>query len=190
LQLLIRSLELLGPDAHTLFQIFQSDLGLLQQTPFLCQGVGQLLHFDVVEWLLEDDQAIGMAQFFHHVVPGIVRMGRADDHLQVWIDFPQFGSGLDPVPARSHPHVHESQGVGLTRLHRFLEQAQSVLALKRRVDVEDLAAGRRRRLVEQEGFALLQFLMTDLICAENLVKILMDRPIVVDHQYALAALKV
>src|SRR5437763_17000143 len=99
-------------------------------------------------------------------------MGCADDDLQVWIDFPQFGRGLNPVPAWSHAHVHESQGVWLARFHRFAEQAQSVLPLKRRVDLEDLAPGCRGRIAEQEGFALFQDLATGLISAENLTKVL------------------
>ena len=117
-------------------------------------------------------------------------MGCADDHLQVWIDFPQFGGGLDPVQARSHADVHESQGVWLARFHCFLEQAQSVLSLKRRVDLEDLASGCRGRFVEQDGFALLQNLATGQISAENLAKVLMDRAVIVDHQYAVARLNV
>ena len=117
-------------------------------------------------------------------------MSRADDDLQVRIDVPQFSRGLDPVPARSHPHVHESQRVGLCRFHRLLEHAQSVLALKRRVDVKNLAPGWRRGVAEQKGFALFQHLMPSLTGAENLAKVLVNRAIVIDHQYALAGLDV
>ena len=160
LQLRIGSVEFLGPVADDLFQVIQLDLGLLQQAPFLRQRIGQLLYFDVVKWLLEDDQAVGVAQLGHHIVPGIIRMGRADDHLQVRIRFPQFGSGLNPVPAGSHAHVHKCQGVRLAGGNRLLQQAQPLLPLIGRVNLEDLTFGDRRRLPEQRGFSGFQRVAT------------------------------
>ena len=70
---------------------------------------------DVVERLLQQHEIVADAEPLRHRLPRVVRERRADDDLQRGIVLPEPLDGLDAVPARRHPHIHERQRVRLAR---------------------------------------------------------------------------
>ncbi len=55
----------------------------------------------------QDQQAIVGLQPVEQLIPGIVRVGGADDYLQQRVLFPQVLNGLSAIPSTWHTHVDE-----------------------------------------------------------------------------------
>ena len=126
--------------AHHVLQLAHGALGLLRQVPFHDQCRRELPHFDDVERLLQDQQIICLSKLFDHLVPRVVRIGRADHDLQAAVDFPESSA---PFPRRSSPAASArrqmpAQRVGPVR--RFLAPAPALLLPGARRSLEAWAA--------------------------------------------------
>ena len=75
-------LQLLRAFAHHPVQILQAQLRLAAERPFPRQRMRHLQHLRRVKRLLEDQQAVGLTQPARDVIPGIIRIGGANDRLQ------------------------------------------------------------------------------------------------------------
>jgi hypothetical protein len=130
-----------------------------------------LEHLDVVERLLEHQQAVGLADLPDHFLPGRIRVSRADDHLQFRGFFPKADDRLDSIPSRWLSHFDKRHRIRLARRRRRLNFSQSFLTLQRGVHKE------RRRLNIR--------LLVLPIAAKDFSDVLMDRRIVVNDQNAI-----
>ena len=169
------------PFLDSILQVLPLGLGLAADRPFSGKRVCQLDGFDIVERLLENDQAIGMAEVSDNIRPGIVRVCGADNDLQVRVGFPEVQNGLYSVPSWRHSDVHESQGIGTVLGNRSTHHGQAVLALISRIDFETHAAD--LRLLEQQLFVPLKIGRSAVFSDEDLAQIVVDGLVVVDDQY-------
>ena len=71
----------------------------LVELPFPGHGVGQLQHLHGVERLLQDHHAVALAEPLDDLVPRVVRVGRADDHLKLRAGLPQVEDRFHAVPS-------------------------------------------------------------------------------------------
>ena len=99
------------------------------QQPFARQGMRQLEHFDGIEWLFENEEVVRAAKVRHHIGPGIVRIGRANNHLQFRKLLPHATDGFHTIPAGRHSNVHEGERIGLAVPRRLFDHPQTFLAL-------------------------------------------------------------
>ena len=87
-QLLVGRLQPLGAGLDDMFQM----LDLAPQDPlvlpFARQCVGTLQHLDRFKRLLDHQQLVGMIETRDYLRPVIVRMGRANDNLDVRVELP------------------------------------------------------------------------------------------------------
>jgi hypothetical protein len=58
--------------------------------------MGQLKDLDVIEGLLQNNHVGGLADFAHDLFPGIIRVGGANDDLQIRIDLPEVAQRRRP----------------------------------------------------------------------------------------------
>jgi len=121
--------QFLGSLADHAIQVLHPEPGLTGQDPFLRERMRQLKDLHGLKRLLEDEQVVGVAQPARHVIPRIVRVGRADDRLEFGRTLPDAFQRFDAVPARRHAHIHEGQRIGIPLVQRFLHHLQRFLAL-------------------------------------------------------------
>ena len=91
-----------------------------------------------------------MAELFGDVLPGIIRVGGADDHLKVGIFRPDMFDRLDAIPTRRHTHVHEREGVRPTCFGCFQCRGAAFLTLRGAIDFEG-AGGAAVNLFTEQG---------------------------------------
>ena len=118
-------------------------------------------------------------------VPGIIGVGRADDHLQIGKFLPDAGDRFDPVPARRHAHINEGHGVGLPAAAAARTISRPFLPLKGGVDLKvpcsrRIGASRRKAPLHRHP-ARRQLRVAR---AENFAEVLVDRGIIVDDEDA------
>ena len=90
-----------------------------------------------------------------HFLPGVVRVGGADDDLQLGIHLPDAADRLDAIPAGRHAHIDEGHGVGPPFLERPLHHLQPFLALEGGVDLElDVGSAARLDAEERRGLGV------------------------------------
>jgi len=84
-------------------------LGTLH-VPFFDQRYCHLLHFQRLKRLTQHKPAIRLAELLYDLVPAIVAVGAAKDHLYVRINPPQRLDRCQAIPAAWHAHVDEGNG--------------------------------------------------------------------------------
>lgn len=81
------------------------------------------------------DQQLQLA-WCNDVLPGMIRIRRADDHLKVCIHFPEVFDGFQAVPPGRHPHINERHRIRATFIPRQLHHNEGGLPLIGTVQVE------------------------------------------------------
>lgn len=162
-------------------EIFHPQRGLTRDRPLPGQRVRKLDHLNVVEWFLEDDEVLGTAEAAHHLVPRIVRIGRADDDLQIRGHFPQSCDGFDTVPTGRHADVNERHRERAAFGQRLHHQVECIAPLKGGVDIEH--RGRRGHVSKQDGLVVAQLIVAH-GRREDLLEVAVDGLIVVDDEDA------
>ncbi len=121
-----------------------------------------------------------------HGVPRIIRVGRADDDLQIGIDLPELLDGFDAVPSRRHAHIDKSQWnkAGRLRGRAFTISSPPVPGRRNRDrSCCGLRGARQSPKSEDARASTRAFRPARLV--EDLPEILMNRGIVVDGQEAM-----
>ena len=138
---------------------------------------------DVVERFFEDHEFVGLAEFFPHLIPRVIRVRGADHDLHLGIDLPDARGGFDAIPARRHPDVHERHRVGPALGHRAPDHLEAFLALVGRVQLEADGLALVGRLAKQGRFHGAGPVGCAL-AGEDLLKIAVNGAIVVDDKDA------
>src|SRR5208282_2806833 len=154
--------------------------------PLFRERMGQLQRLDVVERFLEHDQIGGGPQFVNHLLPGIVRIGGADDDLDFRTAVPKMTDGLHAIPSGRHPHIHKRQRVRITLLGGLLGHRQPLLPLEGRINHKTGARRSGGALPKQLRLGAVEPDVLVLLLAENFPKIRMDRNVVVNDEYPVA----
>ena len=144
--------------------------------------MGQLQHFDVVERLLQNQQAVRATEPFGHLIPGIIGIGGADNDLEVRVGGPKPGNGFDAVPARGHADIYKSQRVRVAVLQRAFYQGKPLLALSGGIEHESDLFGRSGGLAEKSRTRLVQCGGRDPV--EDLPKVAVDGLGIINDQDA------
>ena len=110
--------------------------GSLQKRPLFGERVGQLENLDGVEWLLENQHPLGVPEFLHHFLPGVVGISRANYDLQVGISFPEPERSLQPIPSGRHAHVGKNHRVAAALPEPSLHEFERLRALRGKAHVE------------------------------------------------------
>ena len=139
-------------------------------------------HFDHVERFFENQQAIGSSELLHDFLPGIIRVRRADHHLQIRIDLPQFVRGLNAIPAGGHPHIHKRNRKAPVLSDRLEHQFQAFFALGGAFQLEVPVDFRRRSLAIQFRLGGLEFMTAVAFGRQNFAEIIVDGAIVIDDE--------
>lgn len=135
-----------------LLQLRQPPALAPQQLPLLGERVGHLTHLHALEGLVEDEQPLADAQPLHHLLPGVIRVRRAEDDLEVRVLPPEALGGLHAVHSRRHADVDEGQGVRPPLLQCGLHALQPLLSLEGGVHLEAIPLGPGwRRHAEERG---------------------------------------
>jgi len=148
--------------------------------------MGELQRLDVVERFFEHDQIGGVPQFVSHLLPGIVRIGGADDDLDFRTAFPKMTDGLHTIPSGRHPHIHKRQRVRIAFLGGLLDHRQTLLTLESRINHKISARRSGGALPKQQRLGAVQPDVLVLLPAKNFPEIRMDRSIVVNDEYPVA----
>ena len=119
------------------------------QRPFAREGVGQLEHLDVVEGLFQDDQLVGGAQLGNDAGPAVIRVGGAQDDLQILVRRPEPPDRLDPVPTRGDAHIDKRERVGPARAQGLQHPLKPFLALLRPIHLKRRTGHRGRRRAKE-----------------------------------------
>ena len=151
--------------------------------------MGELLHFHVVEGLLEHEQTVRLADLGAHLLPRIIRVSGANDDLEGWIHFPDARNGFHAVPAGGHSHVHKSQGVRPLFCERLLDFFQALFSLVGGVQLKSDLLGNRLVLIEQGCFYFAGRRAPLLGRTEDVAKVGVDARIIVNHQNAMVRLR-
>src|ERR1700682_4607622 len=106
-----------------------------------------------------------MIETRYHLRPVIVRMRRADDNLDVRVELPQALNGLQAVPPGRHAHIDECHRVRLLLLERLPDPPPTLLP-------------------QQQAFGRQQFSTAPGVAAQDLQKVLVDRPVVIHDEYS------
>ena len=109
-------------------------LGGALQIPFFRESIGELQDLNCVEWLLQDDEAVGAAEAREQVIPRIVGVGRAYHDLEIGGDFPELERRLHSVPAGWHADIDEGEGIRLAARARLGDFFEAFLALARAIN--------------------------------------------------------
>ena len=144
--------------------------------------MGQLQHFDIVERLLQNQQAVRATEPFGHLIPGIIGIGGADNDLEVRVGGPKPGDGFNAIPARGHANIHKRQGIRPAILQRACYQGQSLLALIGGIEDEVDLFTRCRGGAEQGGLSFVQGGHLDFV--EDLPKVLVNCRGIIDRMRA------
>ena len=152
-----------------------------RQRPLGGQRVGALHDLDRVERLLDDQERVALAQPRPQVLPRVVRVGRADDHLQERIGSPDLLDGLDPVPAGRHAHVDERERVGPASAVGGGHPLEGLTSLKRRVELE-LAGPGGLLGAEQHRGELVHGRLGGARSGQDLPEVAVNGLVVVDNQ--------
>jgi hypothetical protein len=166
-----------------LFQVLEFAFDTLQQGPFLGQRAGQLQHFHRVKRFLENHQPVGAAQLARNVVPRIVRIGRAQNDLDVRVHLPNPGDGLDAIPAGRHPHIDKRHGKRFAGSHRFANRRQSFISLKSGGQVELRFGPRHQEITEQLRSGPGQVRRSRAACFQNLPEVGVDGGVVINDEH-------
>src|SRR5437016_9811220 len=116
-QLAVGRLEPLGAVGDDQLEALDVALERTGVLPLAAERARALQDLDRLEGLLDHDELVGVPEPREELQPVVVGVGGADDDLYVRIDLPQVLDGLQPIPARGHPHVHESDRVGRSEEH-------------------------------------------------------------------------
>src|ERR1035438_7747089 len=144
--------------------------------------MGKLLHFDVVERLLEDQQAVGFANLGAHLLPRVISVGGAHYDLEFRIYLPDARNGFNPIPTGRHAHVHEGEGVRPVLRQRLLNHLEPLLALVSGVQLKNHLI--RLVLIEQHRFHLVCRGLVRIVRTEDIPEVSMDARVVVNDQDA------
>src|ERR1700674_1969434 len=125
-----------------------------------------------------------MIETRYHLRPVIVRMRRADDNLDVRVELPQALNGLQAIPPGRHAHIDECHRGRLLLLYRLPDPPHTLLTLQGRVDLESRARRGRGLLAQQQAFGRQQFSTAPGVAAQDLQKVLVDRPVVIHDEYS------
>ena len=136
LQRHVRFLQFGRPLAHQPLQPFQMALRLVREVPFLRERIRDLAHLGHVERLLEHQQAVAVAELLDQIVPGKIRIPRADHDLQVETFLPNVADGLDAIPTGRHAHVDEGHSVWTMVRERPAHAGESFLPLECEINLE------------------------------------------------------
>ena len=98
-----------------------------------------------------EDGVLERIQPGHHLLPGVVGVGRADDDLHLGVDLPEPLDRLHAVPSGRHAHIDKSHGIGLAGFKRAGNLGDAFAAAERRVELEPVAL-RMHGLAEQRRF--------------------------------------
>ena len=134
LQLFIGNLEFVRAFRDHSFQFPSAGAGFLLELPFLHHRMGELQHFDGVKRFFKDDEAVALAEPFNHFLPGIIRIGGADDDLDVRIDLENPVGGFNSIPARGHAHIDERERIRACGGARIRDHFQALFAAKGGID--------------------------------------------------------
>src|SRR5712671_1683290 len=118
--------------------------------PFAGQCTRALQDFDGLERFLQDQELIRMTESFDDITPVVIRMGRANDYLEVAVYGPETFDGLETVPAWRHPHVYKGHGIRSAVGNCLFGTMNALLALQRTVDLKSRARGDGRVTAEQQ----------------------------------------
>ena len=132
----VARLERAGAFIHEAVEVFELVPRLAGHEPFLGERVRELEDFDAVERFLEDYQPVGLAQLGDNLLPRVIGIRRANDDLDRGVDCPNPRDRFHAIPARRHPHIHESHRVRPPFSDRAHDHVQPFLALKSRVELE------------------------------------------------------
>ena len=111
-------------------RLLQAVAGLLREFPLLTERAGELEHLDARERFFQNQQPVAAAASHDHFLPRIIRIRRADDHLQLRRNLPEPLRRLDAIHAGRHPHIDKGER-GLAALrHRALQQRAAFRALE------------------------------------------------------------
>ena len=181
-QLLVGRAQIFRALSDGAVEVFDPPLGLLDEKPLPGQGVGDLHHLEGIERLLEDQQAVRLAEAFDHVLPGVIGIGGANTDLEVRIGSPKSAGGFDAIPARGHADIDKGHGIAVASLERALHQRQALGPLESRIKDEISAGTARDRAVEQSGFHVVEGRSVDL--GEDLAEVIMNSARVIDNENA------
>ena len=182
LERLVGLLQLAGALGDHALQLFHFLPGLLVQPPFFRKRVRQLERFHGVKRFFENNQSVGIADLFKHLLPQIIGVGRAEDDLDFGINRPNFPGGFHAVPTRRHADVHKSHRVRTPCCQRLLHQQHSILSLIGRVNFIMNFPDRIRRLPKQLRRGHIQGGGGDGVRGQNLAEIIVDRRVVINDQ--------
>ena len=150
------------------------------------ESVSQLQQFDSFKRLLENEQAVGVAEFGKYLLPGVVAMRGADHYWNVWISNPKPRDDFDAVPAGWHSDVHERHGVRLSFLKGVIHLCQALVCLVGGVDAEaPLLIAVLWWVAKNVVFHSLQLGSGKPFLAKDFLKILMDGRIIIYDQDAI-----
>src|SRR6185503_18383690 len=100
LEAIVRLADRLRAREHLGLELVDLRACLAREAPLARERRRELADLDVVEGLLEDEEALGVGlELTEELFPRVVRVGRADDDLELRIDLPEAQRGLDAVPA-------------------------------------------------------------------------------------------
>ena len=154
--------------------------GLMVEQPLLGQGVGDLLDFDIVERFFQHEQTVGLPDFRAHFFPGIIRIGGADNNLELGINFPDPRNRFDPVPSGRHAHVDKCHGIRTIFRQGFFHHLERFLALISRIKMKTGVLDDWRAVFEKGRLQVIHRRATPVVGTQNRPKISMDALVVVN----------
>ena len=183
-QLAVGRLEPLGTVGDDQLEALDVALERTGVLPLAAERARALQDLDRLEGLLDHDELVGVPEPREELQPVVVGVGGADDDLHVRIDHPQVLDGLQPIPARGHPHVHESDRVGTALRKRRARELDAIASLQRRVDVEDGTRDVGWGRTEQSRLG--RRLLSVALAREDLAVVRVNRRVVVDDENPVA----
>lgn len=181
--------ELFGAAADDFFELVEMMTHLAGELPFFGERGDELERFDIVERFLEDEEPVGEAEFLKHLVARVIGVGGADDDLEIGIDGPDAGGGLDAVPAGRHANVHEHHGVGTVLLEGTADEHDGFLALESGIELEVGQGGQRLAGRAEEGGLVVGERTIAGFAAEDFSEVVVDGRAVIDDEDAVGGFR-
>ena len=176
-----------GPLLDHLFELTEREFCLSRQLPLFRQRAGQLADLDDIERLLQNQEAVRLADLRAHFVPRVVGIRRAEDNLQLRVLRPDVLDSFDSVPSRRHTNVYKRHRVGTFITQGLLDHFQALLPLKSGIDVERFSLRLVQCDAEKGGFGKLGLIGGVAAVTENLVEIRMNGLVIVNDEDARGA---
>src|SRR5690606_20977224 len=135
---------------------------------------------DRIERFLQDHDPVRVPECLRDLLPAAIEVCRAEHDRKLGILLQQARRRFDTGEPRPRAHIHEGERVRTVRSPCDAHTVERLLAVERRVELEGAVVPRN---VSAEKLGMQHFEpRASRPAAENLVEIVVNRPVVVDHQ--------